>query len=83
MSDGNNHIQNAAINVMVAGIAFQVVSLAVFIAACTEFGIRVQRVASMELKPRFVDVRATRRFQLFLWALGLATLAVFVRSVFR
>ena len=83
MSDGDSHIQHAAINIMVTGIAFQVASLAAFMTACAEFSVRVRRAAAAELNPGFAGVRATRRFKLFLWALGLATLNIFIRSVFR
>jgi RTA1 like protein len=83
MSDEDENIQEAAINVMVAGIAFQVVSLAVFLAACTEFGLRVRRAKEEDLNPTFAHVRRSLWFRCFIWALATATLAIFARSVFR
>jgi RTA1 like protein len=83
MSDGDKHISEIAINVMVAGLSFQVVSLAIFAAACTEFGLRVRRERKEDLNPSFADVRPTLWFRAFLWVLGLATLAILLRSVFR
>lgn len=74
------------INIMIAGVSWQVFSLGLFAILCAEFAWRVKRVKTEEnLSPRFefVALRRTRRFRLFLYALGLATSAIFVRSVFR
>ena len=83
MSDANSSTQNAAIDVMVAGIAFQVVSLAFFMAAGIEFCIRIKRASTAELNPKFESIRDTKRFKVFPWVLTIATIAIFIRSVFR
>lgn len=70
---------------MIAGVAWQVVSLGAFGILCAEFAWKVKRASEEELshKPDFVSLRRTRQFRLFLCALAIATLVVFVRSVFR
>lgn len=50
---------------------------------CAEFAWRIHRSMDGQLNPDFEAVRRTFKFRAFLWALGLATLAIFVRSVFR
>lgn len=83
-SGANTASQNQlGINIMVAGVSWQVVSLAVFAALCAEFGWRVYRSSDAQMNPNFADLRQSFKFRAFLWALGLATLAIFVRSVFR
>lgn len=73
------------IDIMIAGVAWQVVSLGAFGILCAEFAWKVKRASEEELshKPDFVSLRRTRQFRLFLCALAIATLVVFVRSVFR
>lgn len=83
MSNQNANTQNAAINVMVAGIAFQVVSLALFLATCAEFWFRVRRSKETDLNPTFAHVRRSLWFRALLWVLAISTLTVFTRSVFR
>ncbi|MCJ1478748.1 hypothetical protein MMC13_007432 [Lambiella insularis] len=71
------------IHIMVAGVAWQVASLGFFAIFCAEFAWRVSRTAESQRNPDFATLRHSIRFQAFLWALGLATLGIFVRSVFR
>jgi RTA1 like protein len=70
---------------MLAGFSWQVSSLGIFCILCAEFTWRVTRASeeSLSRAAGFVELRHTLRFRSFLWALGLATLTVFVRSVFR
>lgn len=75
--------QQTGINIMIAGVSWQVFSLAVFAALCMDFALRVRRVRSLDLNPQYDALRASRSFKLFLWSLGIATLTIFVRSVFR
>jgi len=70
-------------DLMVAGVAFQVGSLALFTGLCLEFALRIRKVSEVELNPFFASFRATRKFKLFLCGLGAATLTIFIRSVFR
>ena len=71
------------INIMVAGVGWQVVSLGIFAILCAEFGWRVHRAPGTQRNPDFAVLRKTFRFKAFLWTLGLAAVAIFVRSVFR
>jgi hypothetical protein len=71
------------INIMVAGVGWQVASLGIFAILCAEFGWRVYRSSESQRNPNFALLRNTFRFKAFLWTLGLATLGIFVRSVFR
>ena len=71
-------------NIMVAGVSWQVASIAFFVALCTEYAWRLRTSASfVELNPACADLRRSLYFRSFLFALGGATLAIFIRSVFR
>ena len=73
---------------MVAGLAFQVFTLLVFILLCTDFAVRTLRRmramgAAQALDPTHAELRASKLFRAFLAVLSLATLCIFVRSVYR
>ncbi|KAI9748472.1 MAG: hypothetical protein M1835_001782 [Candelina submexicana] len=75
-------------HIMVAGLSFQVATLFAFILLCADFGIRtLQRMrklgAAQALDPTHAKLRASRAFRGFLVALALATLCIFIRSVYR
>lgn len=59
--DDQPDLAQTGINIMIAGLASQVASLAVFMALCIEFGIRVRRNRSL-LNDSFSQLRST-----FLW----------------
>jgi hypothetical protein len=67
-------------HIMVAGLSFQVASLLLFIGLCIDFALAVRR-SSSAIPPN--RICRTWQFKAFLWALGTATLGIFVRSVFR
>jgi RTA1 like protein len=73
------------INIMLAGVSWQVSSMGIFSMLCAEFIWRLMRASEESLSrvAGFVELRHTLRFRIFLWGLGLATLTIFVRSVFR
>ncbi|ERF75848.1 hypothetical protein EPUS_01214 [Endocarpon pusillum Z07020] len=73
------------INIMIAGVSWQVFSLGLFAVVCLEFAWRVRKAREEDLNQQveFVDLRRTTRFKVFLWVLAGATLAIFVRCVFR
>ncbi|GAB1311379.1 phospholipid-translocating ATPase rsb1 [Madurella fahalii] len=76
----------AGIDTMVAGVAWQVVALALFAALSFEFWMRVRSRGGIQppLNPAFADLRARRCFQpYFIVAVFLAGVFIFVRSVFR
>lgn len=68
---------------MIAGLACQALSLAVFVVLCIDFILRVQRAPIVRFNAQFDPLRRSPSFRLFLAALAIATVAVFVRSVFR
>ncbi|KAI9732921.1 MAG: hypothetical protein M1818_007354 [Claussenomyces sp. TS43310] len=76
-------------HIMVAGLAFQVLTLFVFICLCIDFAIRTRRrfaslgEAAFDQNALFVSLRGSWRFKGFLAALTLATICIFWRSVFR
>lgn len=71
------------VDALIAGLTFQAFSLAGFMVMATWFGINVRTGRKEERSPDFQSLRATRRFQYFLWAIGTAAMAVFIRCVYR
>ena len=76
-------------NIMVAGLAFQVFTLLIFMILCTDFAIRTWgRYKSMgeeafDQNPLYRNLRGGWRFKGFLTGLTLATICIFWRSVYR
>lgn len=76
-------------NIMVAGLAFQVFTLLVFMVLCVDFGIRTRRrfnalgQAAFDQNPVYASLRGDTKFKCFLAALALATICIFWRSVYR
>ncbi|KAH8594146.1 RTA1 like protein-domain-containing protein [Bisporella sp. PMI_857] len=76
-------------NIMIAGLAFQVLTLFIFMALCVDFALRTfKRYHSMgenafDQNPHFVKLRNSFKFKGFLGALALATICIFWRSVYR
>ncbi|KAH8886437.1 putative RTA1 domain protein [Thozetella sp. PMI_491] len=81
MADDSNTSQ-MGVNIMIAGLIFQVVALSVFGAVCCDFALRVRRRQEW-LNDSFTHLRAKFVFKGFLFALVAATVLIFVRSVFR
>ncbi|KAL6917861.1 hypothetical protein ACHAP8_000235 [Fusarium lateritium] len=76
-------------NIMIAGLAFQVITILSFIACSVDFAIRTirrQRAlgdAALDQRPEIVKVRNSTRFKAFIGALSLATFCILWRSAFR
>ncbi|KKK23908.1 hypothetical protein AOCH_004197 [Aspergillus ochraceoroseus] len=70
-------------NIMIGGLAWQVASLLIFAGMSGYFVLRVRRASPTDFNYDFERVRHSRYFKLGMWGLGIATLAIFVRSVFR
>lgn len=74
---------------MVAGLAFQVFTLLIFMILCVDFAIRTRRryksmgQDAFDQNPIFVTLRGSLRFKGFIGALTLATICIFWRSVYR
>jgi hypothetical protein len=69
-------------NIMLAGLIFQVTSLTAFAACCTEFFVRVLK-ARGTWEPKYVNISTSKIFNAFLISLAVATLCIFIRSVYR
>lgn len=70
------------INIMLAGLSTQVASLALFVVICCDFAFRLYK-NPQSWSQKYVELYWSRRFSAFLCFLGLATLTIFIRSVFR
>ncbi|KAF1994276.1 RTA1-domain-containing protein [Amniculicola lignicola CBS 123094] len=75
-------------NIMIAGLACQVLTLFIFILLAADFAYRtITRVKSLgsqsALDPKFEKLRNSWSFKGFLFALSFATLCIFTRSVYR
>jgi hypothetical protein len=76
-------------NIMVAGLAFQVFTLLIFMILCSDFALRTRkRYKSMgedafDQNPLYATMRGSWRFKGFLTGLTLATICIFWRSVYR
>lgn len=74
-------------HIMVTGLAFQVLTLAVFICLCIDFTIRTLRrtreMGNAALDPSHATLKASTMFRSFVGALAFATLYIFIRSVYR
>ncbi|TVY22418.1 Sphingoid long-chain base transporter [Lachnellula hyalina] len=69
--------------IMVAGVVFQVVSLLVFMGLWLEFIFRLRRTSESAKDVRFLELRVTKKFTWFQYALGAAVVLIFIRSVYR
>ncbi|GJC82799.1 sphingoid long-chain base transporter RSB1 [Colletotrichum liriopes] len=79
--------------IMIAGLAFQVLTMLLFMLVAADFALRTHLrtrhahlpnlSVALDNHPAMVRLRASRRFKAFLSALALATVCVFVRCVFR
>ncbi|APA10908.1 hypothetical protein SS1G_03409 [Sclerotinia sclerotiorum 1980 UF-70] len=76
-------------NIMVAGLAFQVLTLLIFMILCVDFAIRTRSryrslgSAAFDQNPAFITLRSSKGFKGFVIALALATICIFWRSVYR
>ncbi|KAI9800820.1 MAG: hypothetical protein M1825_003603 [Sarcosagium campestre] len=71
------------VNVMLAGLAWQVFSLLLFIVIAADFLWKAHRTPESERSPRHADLRAGKGFRVFISGLAVATVTIFVRCVFR
>ncbi len=75
-------------NIMIAGLAFQVAVMFVFMAIAGDFALRTYRAVKRDgrantLDPKHAELRQSFMFKGFLVALALATILIFTRCVFR
>ena len=85
----NNHKSpDTGDHIMVAGLSFQVATLAIFILICADFAVSTLRNAHAygaddALEPNNAQLRGSMKFKGFLVALAIATLCIFIRSIYR
>ncbi|KAL2823242.1 RTA1 like protein-domain-containing protein [Aspergillus cavernicola] len=88
----DNSTRTIGVNIMIAGLAFQVAALTLFITLTSEFAFRLRRrsrrqqssIADGESRQDdFALIREKRGWKVFLLSLCLATLTVYTRSIFR
>ena len=71
------------VDVLIAGLTFQAFSLAGFMVMSAWFIRNVRNGQNGNRNPAFEQLRSTRRFKLFLWAVIIAAVAIFIRCVYR
>lgn len=81
-ADDDPDLSDIGTNIMIAGIIWQVVILAVFGVLVTEYVVRTYRRRD-RLSPRALNLWASRRFRCFIAAVFLAYLTIFIRCVYR
>ncbi|KAL8659393.1 MAG: hypothetical protein Q9202_007142 [Teloschistes flavicans] len=84
-ADSGSTAQQSGIDIMIAGLAFQVVSLSVFATLCADFARSVRKAGGLSNAELQVRLRhcTPKRFYAFIGVISLATLTIYVRSVFR
>ncbi|KAL4996691.1 RTA1 like protein-domain-containing protein [Aspergillus recurvatus] len=81
--DDDKDMTDLGINIMIAGLAWQVASLLIFTGMSTYFFLRVRKAPSADFNLSFEPLRRSRYFKGSLWGLSIATLVIIIRSVFR
>lgn len=71
------------VNIMIAGLAFQVVSLTLFIGLALDFVVKARKARESDLDYTFMNLRRRTMFRLFPYALALATITIYIRCAFR
>ncbi|KAF2493926.1 RTA1 domain protein [Lophium mytilinum] len=83
--DGDKSAHDMGINIMIAGLIFQVASLVVFMALCANIWNRIRRHPDLvsEDSAKLSALRRTLMWRVMMWALAAATIFIIVRSIFR
>ncbi|KAE8421221.1 RTA1 like protein-domain-containing protein [Aspergillus pseudocaelatus] len=76
-------LSDTGVNIMIAGLAFQVASLTLFIVLASEFALRVRRSSEDMKNASTASVRSGLKWKMFLLGLAIAVLTIFTRSIFR
>lgn len=82
-ADDEQDLKRTGIDIMIAGLVLQAVSLSVFLAVGLDFFLRVRRHGMDNSSPERNALRSRFVFKAFLAALLLATVAILARSIFR
>ena len=92
VASNNHESSDTGSHIMVAGLAFQVLTLAIFILICIDFAIRTRQQSRSggasapgndTTNNSHARLRSSARFKGFLSALALATVCIFIRSIYR
>ncbi|OCL07362.1 RTA1-domain-containing protein [Glonium stellatum] len=78
----NYSFEHVGIDIVMAGLGFQVASLVLFLGLCAGFWMACIKRQD-ELDIRFRPLRSSLRFIICLYALFAATIAILIRSIFR
>ncbi|KAL4938781.1 hypothetical protein BDV06DRAFT_46863 [Aspergillus oleicola] len=81
--DDDQDMSDLGVNIMIAGLAWQVASLLIFSAMSGYFFLRVRKAPGSDFNLDFDALRAKPFFKASLWGLSTATLIIIVRSVYR
>ncbi|KAI9678491.1 MAG: hypothetical protein M1829_002089 [Trizodia sp. TS-e1964] len=76
-------LRDTGVNIMIAGLSWQVASLVIFIILCLDFAFRYRKYGGGESNAAHDTVRRSRLFRSFIVALAAATVFILVRSSFR
>ncbi|PSK41783.1 hypothetical protein B9Z65_9169 [Elsinoe australis] len=71
------------VDVMIAGLAFQVISLLLYMVVALDFFLRFRKASFTQLNANFSHVRNHRLFTYMAFGLATATLFIFIRCVYR
>jgi hypothetical protein len=71
------------VNIMIAGLVFQVLSLSIFIAFSLEFAWRAHKARESDLNFDFFNIRKRTMFRVLPYAIAVATITIYIRCVFR
>ena len=63
--------QQAGIDVMISGLAWQVVSIVIFMSLATDYYLSVKRAGPQNYNPRFATLRNSKYWTAFLWGMFL------------
>lgn len=76
-------VRQKGVDILIAGLTFQAFSLAGFLTMAAWFALNVNKGNEEERNAAFALLRSTTRFRLFKWAVAAASLAIFIRCVYR
>ncbi|KAL5382770.1 hypothetical protein DPSP01_006329 [Paraphaeosphaeria sporulosa] len=83
----NTSSRDLGVHIMIAGLISQIISMIIFFALWGDFAFRVRKAKSAGnltgQAPLYESLRADPSFRWFQWSLFVATLLIFIRSVYR
>lgn len=82
-STANTHsMTQVGINLMIAGLSTQVVSMFTFVLVCSQLAWAVHQHPE-KTNTTYAEMRRSKRFRFFLWSIGICTIAILIRCSFR